>query len=139
MSTYARFLRRLFANLPKRAYLTLRYQGVRETAWRLITFPLRLTPLGPRLGLVARLSDTSASARAWYVANGRPVAVVIPSYGSARLALKAARSVKRTCDARVIVADDGSPAAEVNRLRAGLREDVLDVGGVDEQQGVRQA
>jgi GT2 family glycosyltransferase/glycosyltransferase involved in cell wall biosynthesis len=118
---YLRFMRRLFSNLPKRAWLTLRYHGVGETLRRLVTFPLRLTPLGPRLGLVSRLGDPSAPARAWYPANGRPVAVVIPSYGPAGLALKAARSVRRTTDperVRVIVADDGSPAAEVETLRA---------------------
>jgi GT2 family glycosyltransferase/glycosyltransferase involved in cell wall biosynthesis len=125
---YLRFLRRLFANLPKRAYLTLRYQGVRETLFRVVTFPLRLTPLGPRLGLVARLSDASAPARAWYASNARPVAVVIPSYGPAGLALKAARSVKRTSDARVIVADDGSPPEEVRRLKASRHIDVVVTG-----------
>jgi GT2 family glycosyltransferase/glycosyltransferase involved in cell wall biosynthesis len=93
-----------------------------------VTFPLRLTPLGPRLGLVARVGDASAPARAWYAQHGRPVAVVIPSYGPAKLALKAARSVKRTCDARVIVADDGSPAAEVERLRASKHVDVVVAG-----------
>ena len=61
---YLRYLRRLFANLPRRAWLTLRYHGVRETLWRLVTFPLRLTPLGARLGLSARLTDPSAPARA---------------------------------------------------------------------------
>ena len=125
---YARFLRRLFASLPKRAWLTLRYQGPRETLYRIVTFPLRLTPFGPRLGLVARVSDASAPARAWYAANRRPVAVVIPSYGPAKLALKAARSVKRTTDARVIVADDGSPAAEVARLRASKHVDEVVAG-----------
>src|SRR3954452_3768813 len=95
LSHYLRLARRLFANLPKRAYLTLRYHGLRETLLRILTFPLRLTPLGHRLGYGPRLSDPSASARAWYATHGRPVAVVIPSYGSADLALAAARSVKR--------------------------------------------
>ncbi|MEA2125145.1 MAG: hypothetical protein QOI80_1927, partial [Solirubrobacteraceae bacterium] len=128
LNPYLRFLRRLFANLPKRAYLTLRYHGVRETVWRLVTFPLRLTPLGPRLGLVARVGDPSAPARAWYAQHGKPVAVVIPSYGPAKLALKAARSVKRTTNARVIVADDGSPAAEVEKLRRSSHVDEVVAG-----------
>ena len=120
LNPYLRFLRRLFSNLPKRAWLTLRYHGPKEMLKRLVMFPLRLTPLGPRLGLVPRLSDPSAAARAWYPAHGRPVAVVIPSYGPAKLALKAARSVKRTTApgrVRVIVADDGSPPSEVEKLR----------------------
>ena len=128
MQPYLRFLRRLFKNLPRRAYLTLREHGAKETAYRVITFPLRLTPLGPRMGLTARLEDPSAPARAWYRKRGRPVAVVIPSFGDAGLALQAARSVKRTSRARVIVADDGSPPAEVARLRASEDVDVVVAG-----------
>jgi GT2 family glycosyltransferase/glycosyltransferase involved in cell wall biosynthesis len=128
VNPYLRFLRRLFSGLPKRAYLTLRYLGLRETLYRVVTFPLRLTPLGPRLGLVARVGETSAPARAWYAQHARPVAVVIPSYGPAKLALKAARSVKRTSDARVIVADDGSPADEVAKLRASKHVDAVVAG-----------
>src|SRR3954447_224157 len=131
LSHYLRLLRRMFSNLPRRAYLTLRYHGVRETLWRLLTFPLRLTPLGHRLRLPPRLSDPSAPARAWYASEGRPVAVVIASYGDAGLALKAARSVKRTTDAqrtRVIVADDGSADEQVARLRASEHVDVVVTG-----------
>ncbi len=53
---------------------------------------------------------------------------MIPSYGPAKLALKAARSVKQTSAARVIVADDGSPAAEVDRLRASPHVDEVVAG-----------
>src|SRR3954470_5223511 len=113
VNPHLRFLRRLFSGLPKRAFLTLRYLGLRQTLYRVVTFPLRLTPLGPRLGLVARVGETSAPARPWCAQHGGPGAVVIPSYGPAKLALKAARSVKRTTSARVIVADDGSPPDEV--------------------------
>ena len=38
------------ADLWRRARLTLRYHGPREVALRAVTFPLRATPLGPRLG-----------------------------------------------------------------------------------------
>ncbi len=120
MSYYLRYLRRLFANLPKRAYLTLRYQGVRETLWRVLTFPLRLTPLGARLGLSARLNDPSGPARAWYRKRWRPVAVVIPTYGDPALVEAAVRSVHKTTRrgrVRVIVADDGSAPEHVERLR----------------------
>ncbi len=118
---YARYVRRLFANLPRRAWLTLRYHGVRETLWRLGTFPLRLTPLGARIGLSARLNDPSGPARAWYRRNWRPVAVVIPTYGDASLVEAAVRSVRRTTNARrvrILVADDGSGDEHVRRLRA---------------------
>jgi GT2 family glycosyltransferase len=117
---YLRYAKRLFANLPKRALLTLRYHGPRETARRVVTFPLRLTPLGARLGLAPRLSDPSAPARAWYRQHGRPVAVVIPTYGDPLLTAKAVRSVRRTTEAarvRVIVADDASAPEHVEKLR----------------------
>jgi GT2 family glycosyltransferase len=119
-SYYVRRLRRLFAGLPRRAYLTLRYHGLWETLFRIVTFPLRLTPWGHRLGLAARLSDPSAPARAWYTRHGRPVAVVIPTYGPTRLVTAAVKSVRRTTDAsrvRVIVTDDGSAPDHVAALR----------------------
>ena len=121
LAFYLRFLRRLFANLPRRAWLTLRYHGVRETLWRVLTFPLRLTPLGPKLGLSARMQDPSAPARAWYRRNWRPVAVVIPTYGPPDLVAAAVRSIRRTTSARrvrVIVCDDGSAPEHVAGLRA---------------------
>jgi GT2 family glycosyltransferase len=120
LAYYLRYVRRLFAGLPRRALLTLRYHGVRETAWRVVTFPLRLTPLGARLGLAPRLSDPSAPARAWYREHGRRVAVVIPSYGDPTLTRKAVRSVRRTTASarvRIIVADDGSAPEHVAKLR----------------------
>ena len=131
---YVRYLRRLFANLPKRAWLTLRYHGVRETLWRLATFPLRLTPLGARLGLSARLNDPSGPARSWYRRNWRPAVVVIPTYGDPSLVAAAVRSVRRTTNrrrVRIVVADDGSAPEHV----AGLRQ----IEGVDLVLGDRQA
>jgi GT2 family glycosyltransferase len=132
-----RRLRRLFQNLPRRAYLTLRYHGAREFAWRVITFPLRLTPLGARLGVAARMSDPSAPARQWYRSNARPVAVVIPTFGSPKLVAQAVRSVRRTTDrarVRIIVADDGSPAEHRDRLRR-----IADRQGVELVLGERQS
>ena len=124
MSSYRiRRIRRTFAGLPRRARLTLRHHGPRETLRRAVTFPLRLTGV-----MAPRLSDPSAAARRWYATNARPVAVVIPSYGPAELALVAARSVKRTTTARVIVADDGSPPAEVEKLRASAWVDEVVAG-----------
>ena len=46
----ARIIIGALLGLPRRARLTLRYQGWRELAWRLLTFPLRLTPLAPAPG-----------------------------------------------------------------------------------------
>ena len=117
---YRRQLKRLFGSLPRRALLTLRYHGARETLRRIVTFPLRLTPLGSRLGLGPRMGDPSGPARAWYREHGRPVAVVIPTYGDPGVTIAAVRSVQRTTAperVRVIVADDGSAPEHVARLR----------------------
>src|SRR3954451_16096489 len=115
-----RRLRRLFAHLPRRAYLTLRYQGAREFAFRLMTFPLRLTPLGARMGFGLRMSDPAGPARRWYRQHGRSVAVVIPTFGDPSITARAVRSVRRTTDrarVRIILADDGSGPEYVARLR----------------------
>ena len=117
---YRRHLKRLLGNLPRRAILTLRYHGPRETALRALTFPLRFTPLGHRLGLAPRLGDPSGPARAWYRQHGRPVAVVIPTYGDPAVVKAAVRSVRRSTArerVRIVVVDDGSSAAHVERLR----------------------
>jgi GT2 family glycosyltransferase/glycosyltransferase involved in cell wall biosynthesis len=116
-----RRLRKLFAGLPRRAYLTYRYHGGKEFAWRVVTFPLRLTPFGARLGLAPQMSDPSAPARRWYAQNGRPVAIVIPTYGDPRVVARAVKSIRRTTSrerVRIIVADDGSPPEHIPALRA---------------------
>jgi GT2 family glycosyltransferase len=140
----ARSLARELGGLPRRAGLTLRYHGTRETAWRLVTFPLRLTPLGARLGLPPVRHDRSTAKRSraalWYRRRGRPVAVVIPSYGPPDLVLAAVRSVRRTTDrrrVRVIVVDDGSPAADRAALQGRLTDAELVV--LDENRGFAAA
>jgi GT2 family glycosyltransferase/glycosyltransferase involved in cell wall biosynthesis len=120
LRTHLRRLRFLVAGLPRRALLTLQYHGIRTFLFRLLTFPLRLTPLGDALGLTARMSDRSAGARRWYRRNGTPVAVVIPTYGDPGVVEEAIRSIRRTTDrrrVRIVVADDGSPVEDRERLR----------------------
>jgi GT2 family glycosyltransferase/glycosyltransferase involved in cell wall biosynthesis len=115
-----RTLRLQFARLPQRAWLTLKHLGPREFLIRVVTFPLRLTPWAPRLGLAPRMSGSSAGAERWYRDEGRPVAIVIPTYGDPSLAIQAVRSLRATTDAervRIIVADDGSAPEHVARLR----------------------
>jgi GT2 family glycosyltransferase len=116
-----RTLRMTFHRLPQRAWLTLNYYGPREFLLRVLTFPLRLTPWGPRYGLVPRMSRGAAGAARWYRKHGRPVAVVIPTYGDPSLVIDAVRSLRATTDkrrVRIIVTDDGSAPEHVARLRA---------------------
>ena len=84
------YLADLFSDLPKRTYLTLKYHGWRSVLFRLVTFPLRLTPLGPKLGLGRGRRNLYAELRNWYRRSGRPVAVVIPTYGDPALTIDTA-------------------------------------------------
>jgi GT2 family glycosyltransferase len=138
VSHRVRYVRRLFAGLPRRALLTLRHHGARETARRLVTFPLRLTPWGHRLGLAPRMSDPSAPARAWYRDQGRPVAVVVPCFGDPDVVKPLLRSLKRTLDparTRVILCDDGSGPAHLAGLRALAVRAGAEVVAGEEQRG----
>jgi hypothetical protein len=115
-----RHVRAVFANLPRRAVLTWQYLGPLEVLRRVLLFPLRITPLRHRLGLGARMADPAAGARRWYRRNGRPVAIVIPTYGSPALVEQAVKSIRATTKrarVRIIVADDGSAAEHRERLR----------------------
>jgi GT2 family glycosyltransferase/glycosyltransferase involved in cell wall biosynthesis len=115
-----RHVRAVFANLPRRAVLTWQYLGPLEVLRRVLLFPLRITPLRHRLGLGARMGDPAAGARRWYRRNGRPVAIVIPTYGSPALVEQAVKSIRATTKrarVRIIVADDGSAAEHRERLR----------------------
>ncbi len=109
------------ADLVRRAHLTLKYHGLREVTIRLLTFPLRPTPLGRRLGYGSRYGTVEAAARRWYRRNARPVTAVIPSYGDPALAIAAAQSLRRTTRRgmlRVVIVDDATPAPD---HRAKLR------------------
>jgi GT2 family glycosyltransferase/glycosyltransferase involved in cell wall biosynthesis len=116
-----RHLRTLFGNLPQRLALTWRYHGPKEVARRVVSFPLRLTPLRHTLGLGARMSDPAAGARRWYRRHARPVAIVIPTYGPTDLLEETVRSVvattRRAKEARILVVDDGSAPEHQARLR----------------------
>src|SRR5207248_6447241 len=71
-------------NLWRRIALTYRYLGWRTLAFRVLTFPLRFTPLGRRLRLRSHVRDQELRrAVAWYREQGRPVDIVIPSYRDA--------------------------------------------------------
>jgi GT2 family glycosyltransferase len=110
------------AGLRRRIYLTYRYLGWRTLLFRVLTFPLRFTPLRHRMQLRSRTGEDSyRRALAWYREHGRPVCIVIPSYRDAEHVARLVASIHKTVPiglARVIVADDASGAEHVAALRA---------------------
>jgi GT2 family glycosyltransferase/glycosyltransferase involved in cell wall biosynthesis len=118
-----------FSNLRRRIHLTYTHFGLRTILWRLITFPLRFTPLHRRLRLRTHARDQERRrAAAWYREHGSPVDIVIPSYRDAALVRKLVRSIRRTTArgmARVIVADDHSGPEHLAAVRAIDGIDVL--------------
>ncbi|WP_051470955.1 glycosyltransferase [Patulibacter minatonensis] len=131
---YLRHLRRLLTGLPRRAALTVQHLGWAELGRRVATAPVRLLP-GSAVGGVG---DASGPARAWYKRHGRPVAIVIPSYGSPDLVATAVKSVRKTTDAakvRIVVTDDGSAPEHVTALEALAKEQGFEVVLGAEQAG----
>jgi GT2 family glycosyltransferase/glycosyltransferase involved in cell wall biosynthesis len=118
-----------FANLRRRIALTYRYFGLRTLAFRVLTLPLRFTPLERRLRLRTHARDGELrSAVAWYREHGRPVDVVIPSYRDAERVRTLVGSIRRTVPpgrARVIVADDHSGPEHLAALRGVQGIDLL--------------
>jgi GT2 family glycosyltransferase/glycosyltransferase involved in cell wall biosynthesis len=118
-----------FSNLRRRIYLTYTHFGLRTILFRLITFPLRFTPLQQRMRLRTHARDQEVRrARSWYEQHGRPVDVVIPSYRDAEHVRALVRSIERTVRkgmARVIVSDDASGESHLAALRQIAGIDVL--------------
>ena len=119
------------ADLWRRGKLTLRYHGPKELAFRVVTAPLRPTPLGRRLGHGRRYGAEESRARRWYREEGRPVTVVIPTYGDPALVEQAVASIRKTTDrgrVRIVVVDDGSAPEHQARLRSlrGARVEVAE-------------
>ncbi len=110
------------ANLRRRIALTYEYLGPREVAWRILTFPLRFTPLRHRLKVGSLAEIDQRRAASWYREKGRPVSVVIPTYGDTSHVAEAVRSIRRTTRSemvRIVVCDDASPdPADVRALQA---------------------
>jgi len=110
------------AGLRRRIYLTYHYLGWRTLLFRLLTFPLRFTPLRRRLRLRSSSSeDAYRRAVAWYRDEGMPVDIVIPSFRDAELVAALVKSIRATVPgglARIIVADDASGPEGVAALRA---------------------
>jgi len=110
------------AGLRRRIYLTIHYLGWRTLLFRIVTFPLRFTPLKRRLRLRSSSSeDAYRRAVAWYREHGEPVDIVIPSYRDAELVAALVKSIRATVPeglAGIIVADDASGAENVAALHA---------------------
>ena len=114
-------LNRLLRDLPERARLTVEFYGWRALFMRFLTAPLR--PLGLEKGVRERwfrrreLKETLR----WYRSEGRPVTVVVPTYGPPDITFEAVGELRRTLDAsrtRIVVVDDGSAPEHQERLRA---------------------
>jgi GT2 family glycosyltransferase/glycosyltransferase involved in cell wall biosynthesis len=110
------------AGVRRRIYLTYHYLGWRTLLFRIVTFPLRFTPLKRRLRLrSAPSNDAYRRAVAWYRERGQPVDIVVPSYRDAPRVRKLVESLHATVPggmARIIVADDASGAEHLAELRA---------------------
>ena len=109
------------ATLWRRLVLTWRYHGPLNVAFRIVTFPLRYTPMRDRLGVPRLIDPTSYQAQRWYRVHGEPVAIVIPSYRDAEAVRVLVRSIRDTTSAdrvRIIVADDCSGPEHLAQLRA---------------------
>jgi GT2 family glycosyltransferase/glycosyltransferase involved in cell wall biosynthesis len=109
-----------FSNLRRRVYLTYAHFGLRTILWRLVTFPLRFTPLDRRLRLRTHAREQERRrALVWFREHGKPVDVVIPSYRDAARVRALVRSIRRTVPkgmAYVIVADDCSGSEHLAAL-----------------------
>jgi GT2 family glycosyltransferase/glycosyltransferase involved in cell wall biosynthesis len=118
-----------FSNLRRRIYLTYTHFGLRTILFRLVTFPLRFTPLESRMRLRTHAREQEVRrAVSWYREHGRPVDVVIPSYRDAEHVQTLVRSIAKTVRsgmARVIVADDCSGAEHLAALRSMEGIDVI--------------
>jgi len=113
-------LNRLLKDLPRRAALTVQTYGWLDLLARVATAPLR--PFGLDRGLRRRLERRSEmrEARDWYARNGRPVLVVIPTFGPPEVTFAAVEGVRRTCDTartRIVVVDDASAPEHRQKLR----------------------
>jgi len=114
-------LNRLLNDLPHRAVLTVQTHGWGTLLVRFLTAPLR--PLGLERGLregLLRRAEVRATLR-WYRAEGRPVTVIVPTFGPPDITFEAVRRLRRTIDGsrtKIVVVDDGSASEHQQRLRS---------------------
>jgi GT2 family glycosyltransferase len=128
-------LRTQFSNLPKRIYLTYLNHGLRSLLLRLVTFPLRFTPLRRYVRYGPQPRTNTSDQERWYRSNGQPVTIVIPSYRDADSVSALVSSIRRTTVpsmVRIIVSDDASGPDHLEALR---RIDGIEVVEGDENRG----
>jgi GT2 family glycosyltransferase len=113
--------RRPFLNdLPRRAYLTVKHEGWRELAIRLLTSPLRLVGMERVVRRRLAAHATRRRVRAWYRREGRAVTIVMPTYGDPATTIDAVTRLRRTLEpgsAVIVVVDDGSDPVHQERLK----------------------
>jgi GT2 family glycosyltransferase len=117
------------SNVWRRAILTVRYHGPLSLVWRVVTYPLRATPLRSHLGIDRMRDPVLNRARRWYRRNAQPVTIVIPSYRDAEHVRALVRSIRRTTrrkNVRIIVADDCSGPEHLAALRRIRRIEVVE-------------
>ncbi|MGI8506457.1 MAG: glycosyltransferase family 2 protein, partial [Solirubrobacteraceae bacterium] len=106
--------------LRERLWLTYEHHGFRALVYRLLTFPLRFTPLKRHLRLAPRSDGGRVAAIRWYRKRGRPVTIVIASYRDSEQVATLVASLRRTTKrslTRILVADDASGPEHVQALR----------------------
>jgi GT2 family glycosyltransferase len=113
--------RRPFLNdLPRRAYLTVKHEGWRELVIRLLTSPLRVVGLERAVRTRLAAQATRRRVRAWYRREGRPVTIIMPTYGDPATTIDSVNRLRRTLEpgaAVVVVVDDGSDPVHQERLK----------------------
>ena len=120
--------RPLLGGLPQRAYLTVKHHGWGSLLFRLVTSPLRLIGFERRLAERLKMQTDRRRARAWYAEHGRPVTIVVPTYGPPDMTIEAVGRLRKTLKrvrASIVVVDDGSPPAYRERLKDLQGADVV--------------
>src|SRR5947209_7987407 len=109
-------------SLPRRAWLTGVHLGWRTLGFRVLTSPLRLLNLERRAERWRDARRDLRAARRWFRTAGLSVLVVVPTYGPPARTLECVGRLRRVLPrrARIVVVDDGSPAADRDRLRSAL-------------------
>jgi GT2 family glycosyltransferase/glycosyltransferase involved in cell wall biosynthesis len=108
-------------DLLRRARLTVEHHGWGTLAVRFLTAPLR--PLGLERGVREGLRRHAERRQVvgWYRRQGRPVVIVVPTYGPPEVTFGTVRSLRKTTDpsrVRIVVVDDASAPEHRERLRA---------------------